>query len=358
MLLLSRNQTIGLLLYLMLLAWLWTENSSLQSLMLWQSNHSNQHGDDSAATHHQQQQHWQMGGGTVLVLNQTLCIDPDDPAEWWRGAPPIKAQCPCPDPLVARERRDGEQARQWRLHNEKLERAAAASVTLNSRNTDCYYDVVFYGDSLVERLGGTSGWGKHELNDNRAVFEKYFDKNASGGAAPFHELALGSNGDLSVELLWHLQNGWLPDNLNPKVFVLWIGTNDLGDRGACSKRTTAAGIWKVAQYLWEQRRETPILLHGLLPRSDHDHENDLRLGRIWRDCQWVNDEIYRYRRLHDNWHFFDSTNDPFLQNSADRGGTLDPKLQPDGLHPNADGYDLWAPIVVQEIQKVLNGEKN
>uniref|UniRef100_A0A672KMF3 Platelet-activating factor acetylhydrolase IB subunit alpha1 n=2 Tax=Sinocyclocheilus grahami TaxID=75366 RepID=A0A672KMF3_SINGR len=68
-------------------------------------------------------------------------------------------------------------------------------------------DVLFVGDSLVQLL--------HEFE----VWRKLF--------SPLHALNFGVGGDATQHVLWRLINGEL-DYINPKVVVLWVGTNNHG----------------------------------------------------------------------------------------------------------------------------------
>src|SRR5690606_11425250 len=69
------------------------------------------------------------------------------------------------------------------------------------------FDAVFFGDSL------TDGW--HNLG--KAAWERFI--------APLNAGNFGLGGDRTQQVLWRMVNGEL-DGLDPKVFVLLIGTNN------------------------------------------------------------------------------------------------------------------------------------
>jgi lysophospholipase L1-like esterase len=198
--------------------------------------------------------------------------------------------------------------------------------------------------------------GQNPAPDFRTVFETYFDS----PAARFQGLALGSSGDTCTELLWHLENGMLPDELRPDAWIIMIGTNDLG-RWDCSKRSTLAGILHVAQMLHTQRPKTPIIIHGLLPRSDvfrAEPETDYTLGRRWDQILWINRELKRFCALHDEWYYIEA-NKLFLRKvqggGEDAEGALEilPETMDDALHPSVEGYRQWGKVVVRKLQKLL-----
>jgi len=296
--------------------------------------------------------------------NKNRCWDDDDPKEWKtpQGRVPEKYHCQCPDPFQAKKRPGG--SSQWDAFHSKLVEDVnyANALSLETGNP---LELVILGDSLTERWNGTTGNGSGRIPENRLIFEKYFGKGMeSSTTAPLHGIALGSAGDISVELQWHIQQGMLPmDARGPTVFLLLIGTNDLGPRSGCSKRTTVAGILETAQRVSTERPHAIILLHGLLPRSDTFRPGDYALGRYWKDILWINRELKRHAALwrEKNWHYMEA-GDVFLQRMKDedhpegdaRGAVvINPELMPDGLHPNARGYDLWGPRIVERVQKAI-----
>lgn len=257
------------------------------------------------------------------------CIDSDDPLI---ELPKI---CKCPDPVKPISRAIGT----WAVHHRNM----VAQVQTSASSTE----VVFLGDSITEHWNATKQMGSVPLDPAyRELFQKYF--------GPFHALALGAAGDTSTELLWHLQHGMLPDLLQPKVFVLLIGTNDLG-RNGCSKRTTLAGILNLANWIHEQRPRSIILMHGLLPRSGPGPEKE-ELGRYWDDIQWVNQELERFCKVHPGeWYYFDAS-DVFLLQVRKGDWIIDIDLMEDGLHPNLLGRQKWAPFLAKQVEAILDGK--
>lgn len=148
-------------------------------------------------------------------------------------------------------------------------------------------------------------------------------------------------------LLWHLQNGMLPDTLQPKVWMVLIGTNDLGF-AHCSKQSTLKAILHTTTYLHEQRPKATILLHGLLPRGE-GRGKAMILGRTWKDIQWINQQLEHACSLNPQWHYMD-TGKLFLM--AD-GTRLDSQLIADGVHPRLSGFRQWGPLIVKKVEQLL-----
>jgi lysophospholipase L1-like esterase len=185
-------------------------------------------------------------------------------------------------------------------------------------------NVVFLGDSIIERWYGTR-LGKVEdadMAENQAVFVDLFrgggDSNGTltvNDTQSIQALPLGIAGDQTPNVLWRLENGELPDVLQPMVFVLLIGTNDLS-RDWCSDENVVVGIVRIVELLLQKRPTATILLHGLLPRT-FDEAGYLDKGRtvgegirywgnyfnhggddvgeelpnFWPDIQVINDEL-------------------------------------------------------------------
>lgn len=292
-----------------------------------------------------------------LAMNDR-CLDPGDPDEW-RDIP-IKKYCQCPDPTKPIPR-DKDSA--WHARHKLLIQDAEYMAVLE-RERGHELDLVMLGDSITERWNRTKrGPPFNDGEDYRAVFDRFFDK-TSDPDAPFQGLALGTSGDITMELLWHLQNGMMPDTLRPKVWLLLIGTNDLG-RSGCSKRTVLAGILQIAEFIRKQRPGTPILLHGLLPRNDvyapANMQTDYTLNRYWEDILWINSELAKFGKLHPEWSYMDSGSIFLTENIADDlGGSsvqINNALMPDSLHPSAAGCEVWAPLIVEHVLKIFRRDE-
>ena len=184
--------------------------------------------------------------------------------------------------------------------------------------------------------------------------------------AKLQGLPFGSSGDITTELLWHLQNGLLypknhPYRIEPKVFMILIGTNDLG-RMECSKRTTVAGIMSVLNYISTLYPTTPLIVHGLLPRSDTYNQGDYSLGRYWQDIQYINMELERIcntKRRSKLWYYMDAQHIFLISNdttdtTTDRPIMINETVMSDSLHPDVIGYNIWGQQIVQKVLQIIS----
>jgi len=182
-------------------------------------------------------------------------------------------------------------------------------------------DLVFLGDSI------TQAWEK----EGAEVWEEYY--------SPRHALNLGFNGDRTENVLWRLEQGEI-DEINPKVLVLLIGTNNSGHRQDKAAET-AEGIKHILNELKERLPNTKILLLAIFPRSAKPTQ---KLRLLNND---VNTIIQTYA---DNKSvFYADFNHYFL----DQEGRLKSDVMNDFLHPNSSQYRVWAEALEPYFQKWL-----
>ena len=180
-------------------------------------------------------------------------------------------------------------------HEEYVARAKAGEVGL-----------LFLGDSL------TYGW-----NSVPELWQREF-----GQWSPAN---FGIGGDRTQNLLWRITHGELA-GIHPRVVVLLIGTNNIGDESA----NVAAGVAAVVGAVRSALPESRILLLGLFPRGTSYWDGGRRITRN------ANTLI---AKLHDgvHVHYLDLT-DRFVQPDQ----TLLKTQFPDNLHPSPAGYQIWA----------------
>ena len=180
-------------------------------------------------------------------------------------------------------------------------------------------DLLFIGDSITE------GWG----NEGKAVWEREF--------APHNSANFGIGGDETQHVLWRLQNGEI-DGIKPKVVVLKIGTNNIGNSGH-SAEMTISGIEKIVQLLKQKLPTSRILLLGLLPR-DEMPETPLR-----RTIAQINQAI---AKLQDTQVTYLDLGQVFLE----QDGRISSTIMPDFLHLSPKAYEMWADAMRPTLAKL------
>lgn len=184
------------------------------------------------------------------------------------------------------------------------------------------FDVLFIGDSITQ---GWEGPGKTEWAQK---------------IAPFKAANFGISGDCTGQVLWRFEHGNLEGALNPKVIILMIGTNNAGVQKS-KPEETAAGIGAICGKLHERFPAARLLLFAIFPRG----------AEPTAPLRQTNDVVNKIIAKYDGyWNIkFLDINTKLL--AAD--GKLSKQVMPDLLHPNAQGYAIWADALVPEIQAAL-----
>jgi beta-glucosidase len=194
-----------------------------------------------------------------------------------------------------------------------------AKLTEEGRKTA---DLLFIGDSI------THGWE----TTGKPVADTYF--------SDFSIYNIGFSGDRTENVLWRFNNGEI-DGINPELAVVMIGTNNTGHRQDSSE-CTARGIEIILDELNEKLPETEVLLLAVFPRGETPDD----------ELRQINNEInQRITSFADGEqvHFM-NINSVFL----DKDGTLPEGIMPDHLHPNEQGYELWAEAMLPAIRELLS----
>ena len=211
----------------------------------------------------------------------------------------------------ADEPKDRLQEEWWKeRHEQKLELAKTAKA-----------DLLFIGDSI------TQGWEKRVP---KLWEETYEQENAFN---------IGFSGDRTEHVLWRLDNGAM-DNMQPKVAVIMIGTNNTGHVMQKAEET-AAGIKAILERVHKISPNTEILLLAVFPRG-RESDDPKRLRNIE-----INEIIKDYA-ANEKVTYLD-----FSAKFIDKDGTLPKSIMPDALHINKNGYKIWIEEMKPTLRKLL-----
>lgn len=201
-------------------------------------------------------------------------------------------------------------------------------------------------------------------------------------------------------LLWRIQNGEMPPTLNPKVWWLLIGANDLV-RGECSEEAIILGILRLAEEIHTIRPESVVVIQGLLPRTLHpdgsltvnkklvaDDGAGIRRRRqksmamttriqqnkkfnnlnkkqyyktnqfpLWPSIQLINQELERFCEKHEHIVYFDAAS-LFLGSLGNEHYQSSQKfilkdLMPDYAHLSTMGYQVMANVIAKELSRIV-----
>jgi lysophospholipase L1-like esterase len=245
------------------------------------------------------------------------------------NAPPANCCLAGTAKTLADQLQDWNQLGRYRLANQELKKKPADSGR-----------VVFMGDSI------TDGWRLDEYFPGKP----YVNRGISGQTTP--------------QMLVRMY----PDviDLKPAAMVVLAGTNDIArNTGPSTPEMIQHNIMAMTELA--QQHGIKVLLCSILPVSDYPYLEQQRngvpaprtglsepvvrrrmtVGRPPEDILKLNAWLKEYARR------VNATYVDYFPALADEKGWLKEGLANDGLHPNADGYKIMAPIVSAAIQGAL-----
>ena len=183
----------------------------------------------------------------------------------------------------------------------------------------CDDRVVFMGNSI------TQGWIEKvpKFFENRS----YINRGISGQTTP--------------QMLLRFRQDVI--NLYPKVVVILAGTNDIaGNTGPSTLEMIEDNIHSMTELA--QANGIQVVLCSVLPAYDYKWKPGLEpAGKIVE----LNRRIKKYAETHGAVYC------DYHSAMADERNGLPESLSADGVHPNAEGYAIMAPIVEQAIARAL-----
>jgi lysophospholipase L1-like esterase len=180
-------------------------------------------------------------------------------------------------------------------------------------------DLLWIGDSI------TDWWARA----GQPVWNQYF--------ASLRPANFGIAGDRTQGVLWRVQNGEL-EGFQAKLVVLMLGTNNINRN---PNAEIAEGNRLIVEEIRRRQPHAKVLVLGVFPRGA-DPGNPFRAS-----IREINEHL---ARLHDGENvFYMDIGDRFLAPD----GTLTAEVMPDGLHPNENGYRIWAEAVHGRILELM-----
>lgn len=152
-------------------------------------------------------------------------------------------------------------------------------------------------------------------------------------------------------MLWHIQNGMI-SNLNPKLWFISIGSNDLFQE-KCTDRIVVASILNVIKAIHDRKPESYFIIHGILPRKDNPDSKSQFLKKNWKYAQAINTQIRKFSE-HSTRMFYMQAGSLFLEETESKGRRqIDQNLLEDGVHPTKKGLEVWGDYMVKRIKEIL-----
>ena len=178
--------------------------------------------------------------------------------------------------------------------------------------------MVFLGDSI------TQGWGD----------------NFNGAFGKLRVANRGISGDTSRGLLLRIKKDVL--DLNPKAVVIMIGANDLAEKA--NGETVFGNVKLIIQAIKKHDIKTPIILCETFPCAPDAYRpvNEIRKINALYEKTWKDDPTVTIAKTYSLF--------------AGKDGASLPKYMPDRVHPNLEGYNLWASAMRSIFSKLKLGD--
>jgi lysophospholipase L1-like esterase len=176
------------------------------------------------------------------------------------------------------------------------------------------------GNSIIHYFGGTPAYN---ISRGTAAWDKYLK--------PLKVQNAGFGWDRIENVLWRVYHGEF-DDFNGKNIVLMIGTNNLS--AGNSDDDIVEGLQSLINAMKDRKPNVRFIMVGILPRS----KSEERVATINKKIKEMS--------LKNHIEYADFTKDFLI------GGQINAKLfLKDGLHPNADGYEVLGKDLMKALGK-------
>jgi lysophospholipase L1-like esterase len=235
------------------------------------------------------------------------------------------AQDPCAEPKAQAARAES-RLRDWPALSRYHEANAALAPPAKGERR-----VVFMGDSI------TDSW----------------DDPRYGGFFPGKPYVnRGISGQTTPQMLVRFRADVLA--LKPDAVVILAGTNDLaGNTGPTTLEAVEDNLASMAELA--RAAGVRVVLASLLPVSDYEKRDGVPVVQTTRrppgQIRALNEWMRSYAAAHGLTYL------DYYAATADGRGFLKDELSDDGLHPNAKGYEVMAPLAERAIAEALRKKR-
>jgi len=156
----------------------------------------------------------------------------------------------------------------------------------------------------------------------------------------------GISGQTTLQMLVRFRSDVIA--LQPKVVVILAGTNDIaGNTGPITLEETEGNLASMAELA--RANGIRVVLSSVMPVSNYGHDRegnpvDMRIKRAPEKILELNAWIRKHAAVNDHVYL------DYFSAMVDDKGLLKKELSEDGLHPNAAGYAVMAPLAEKAIQ--------
>jgi lysophospholipase L1-like esterase len=184
--------------------------------------------------------------------------------------------------------------------------------------------VVFYGDSI------TDGWGRRPDTGEFFPGKPYVNRGISGQTTP--QMVVRFRQDVI--------------NLRPAAVVILAGTNDVaGNTGPMTPEMTEDNFRSMVDLA--KANGIRVIVASITPAADYPWKKGLApAGKIKALNNWLQGYCVNHSVTYLDYY----------SAMVDEDGGMRPGISFDGVHPNAKGYAIMAPLAQAAIDKALGGK--
>jgi lysophospholipase L1-like esterase len=270
----------------------------------------------------------------------------------------LVGECTCSNPLLPQGKTSSQS---WMTqHYNNIALTQWYSAVLSSSQQQQELDVIFLGNSITEqRQGSNMGKVVDKYTPIKEDFDITFTKSKGG---LFNGIALGLSGDTTTNLLYRLIHGELSIELQPKVWWISIGINDLL-KDHCSEELIVLGIQRIVEEIITVQPNATVVINSILPVQTNKYGlldemegcNRNACYNMYPHISSINNKLLQFTMENDNIEYVNA-NDVFVETGEDDGKEyMRMDWFQDPVHPNLMGFKRWNRLIMKKLFDIIDG---
>ena len=271
----------------------------------------------------------------------------------------VGGECSCSNPLLPQGKITSQSWMTQHYNNIALTQwySAVLSSQQEEEQEEEQLDVIFIGNSITEQRQGTNmGKTIDKYTSIKEDFDNTFSKSKGG---LFNGIALGISGDTTTNLLYRLIHGELNIELQPKVWWISIGINDLL-KEHCSEEVIVLGIQRIVEEILIVQPNVTVVINSILPvqtnkyglLDDMEGCNRDACYNMYPHISSINDKLLQFTMENDNIEYFNA-NDVFVERREDGKEYMRIDWFQDPVHPNLVGFKRWNRLIIKKLFDII-----
>jgi len=276
----------------------------------------------------------------------------------------VGGECTCPNPLIPQGKITNEAWMTQHYNNIALTQWYSAVLSSQQpqqqqqdQQEEQQLDVIFIGNSITEQRQGTNmGKTIDKYTSIKEDFDITFSKSKGG---LYNGIALGISGDTTTNLLYRLIHGELSNELQPKVWWISIGINDLL-KDYCSEELIVLGIQRIVEEIMIVQPNVTVVINSILPVQTNKYGlldemegcNRNACYNMYPHISSINNKLLQFTMENDHVEYFNA-NDVFVERREDGLEYMRMDWFQDPVHPNLMGFKRWNRLIMKKLFDII-----